>query len=158
MTYTSSILTSMTQHLNMVCHCLMFDDEDNSSIDSNPLHDRTEHSSPVEQQLACHLTDDSSQDITSEEEEVEEHFQTTPLDDAIWMDEPVPDRHLCIHEHSQPHNLCPYPCSYSLDQLHLTPEYAPAPQYMELSNINFPDVMTTASNKDIPSLEDVLGL
>ena len=59
----------------------------------------------------------------------------------------------------QPHGLFPYPCPYSLDQLHLTQEYTVAPQYMDLSNIfNFPDVMTTASNKDIPSLEDVLEL
>ena len=46
-----------------------------------------------------------------------------------------------------------------LDQLHPTPEYAPAPQDMDLSNIfDFPNVMTTASNEDIPSLEDVFGL
>ena len=72
------------------------------------------------------------------------------------MEEPVPDRHLCIHEESQPHDLCPYPFPYSLDQLHPVPEYASAPQYMVLNIIfNFPDVMTTASNEDIPSLEDV---
>ena len=72
--------------------------------------------------MAHHLTDDSYQDVTSEEE-VEEHFPTAPLDDDVWMEEPVPDRYLCIHEQSQPHNLWSYPCPYSLDQLHLTPEY-----------------------------------
>ena len=72
------------------------------------------------------------------------------------MEEPVPDRHLCIHEDSQLH-LCPYPCPYSLDQLHLAPDYAM--QYMDLSDIfNFPDVITTANDKDIPNLEDVLQL
>ena len=96
-------------------------------MDNSPLHGRTEQSSPAEHQMAHHLTDDSFQDITSEEEEVDEHFPTVPLDDDIWMDKPVPDRHLCIHEHLQPHNLCPYPCPHSLDQLHPTPEYAPAP-------------------------------
>ena len=40
-----------------------------------------------------------------------------------------------------------------------TPEYAPALQCMDLSNtFDFPDVMTTASSEDIPSLEDVLKL
>ena len=74
------------------------------------------------------------------------------------MEDPVPDRHLCIHEHSL-HNLCPYPCPYSLDQLHLTPDYAPTPHYMDLSDIfDFPDVTTTASHEDIPNLEDVLEL
>ena len=72
------------------------------------------------------------------------------------MEEPVPDRHLCIHKHSQ-QDLCPYPCPYSLDQLHLTLDYAP--QYMDLSNIfDCQDVITTTSDEDIPNLEDVLQL
>ena len=72
------------------------------------------------------------------------------------MEEPVPDRHLCIHEDSQ-HDLCPYPCPYSLDQPQLAPDYTP--KYMDLSDIfDLPDVITTASNKDIPKLEDVLQL
>ena len=87
-----------------------------------------------------------------------EHFSTAPLDDHIWMEQPVPCRHLCIHEHSQ-HDLCPYPCPYSLDQIHLAPDYALTPQYMDLSDIiNFPDMITTTSDKDIPNLEDVLKL
>ena len=130
----------------------MFDHDDHSSIDSNPLHDRTEHSSPAEHQMAHHLT-------SAEEEDLEEHFPTAPLDNDIWMEEPVPDRHLCIHEQSQTHDLCPYPCPYSLDHLYLAAEYTPGPQNMDLSNIfHFPDLMTTASEEDIPSLEDVLKL
>ena len=75
------------------------------------------------------------------------------------MEEPVPDRHLCIHEHSQLHDLCPYPCPYSLNQLHLAPEYAPTSQYMEVSDIfNFADMKTTTSDNNIPNLEDVLEL
>ena len=51
-------------------------------------------------------------------------------------------------------NLCPYPCLYSLNQLHLTQN--DALQYMDLSNtFDFPDVITTASNEDIPNLEDI---
>ena len=91
-----------------------------------------------------------------EEEDAKEHFPTAPLNDDVWMKEPVPDRNLCIHKHSQ-HDLCSYPCPYTLDQLHLTPDYAP--QYMNLSDIlNFPDVITTASDEDIPNLEDFLQL
>ena len=39
--------------------------------------------------------------------DLEEDFQTVALDDKHWITEPVPDRHLCIHEHSQLHSLCP---------------------------------------------------
>ena len=79
---------------------------------------------------------------------------------TFWMEEPVSDRHFCIHKQSQPLDLCPYPCPYSLDQLHPTPENAPAPHYemIDLSDIfNFPDVMTTASDEDICDLDGVFG-
>ena len=39
-------------------------------------------------------------------------FQTVILDDDHWTTEEIPDRHLCIHKHSVPHSLCPYPCPY----------------------------------------------
>ena len=137
----------------------MFNNDESSSTDGRQLHGRTEQSSLVEQQMAHHLTDCSFQDVPSEKEEVEEHFPTARLHNDVWMEEPVPDRHLCIHKQSQAHDLCPNPCPYSLEQLHPTQEYAPAAQYMDLSNIfDFPDVMTTASDEDIPSLEDVFGL
>ena len=134
------------------CH-LTFEEDDDSSIDSNTLHARTEHHSPLEHPMAHHLTS------ADEEEDIEEeHFTTAPLNDDVWMEEQVPDRHLCIHEHSQ-HNLCPYPCPYSFDQVHLSPNYASTPQYMDLSDIfDFPDMITTASNEDIPNLEDILKL
>ena len=55
------------------------------------------------------------------------------------------------------HDLCPYPCLYSLDPLHLTQEYAL--QYIDLSNIfEFPAVVVSASNNDVTNLEDVLRL
>ena len=105
--------------------------------------------------MAQHLTS------AEEEDDEEEHFPTAPLDDDIWMEELVLDRHLCIYEHSQPHDLCPYPCPYCLAQLYPAPENAPTPHYevMDLSDIfNFPDVVTTTSDEDIPDLDDVLGL
>ena len=51
-------------------------------------------------------------------------------------------------------------CPYSLDLLHPTPENAPPPHYemMDLSDtFDFPDVMATTSNEDIPDLDDVFG-
>ena len=64
-------------------------------------------------------TDDSFQDATTEEEE---GFPTAPLDDDIWLEEPVPVRHLCIHEQLQTHYQCSYPSQYSLDPLHSAQE------------------------------------
>ena len=69
-------------------------------------------------------TDNSFQDATTEEQE---NFPRAALDDDIWLEEPVPFRHLCIYEQSQPHYQCSYPCPYSLDLLHSAPEDAPAP-------------------------------
>ena len=123
-----------------MCHCLAFEEDDDSSIDSNPLHGSMEQSSSTEDPMAHYLT-------SADEEVVEEHFPPAPLSDDVWMEELVPNRHSCIHEHSQ-HDLCPYPCPYSLDELHLAPEYVSTSQYIDLSNIfNFPDVITTASNE-----------
>ena len=99
-------------------------------------------------------TDDSFLDATAEEED----FPTAPLDDDIWLKDPVPDRQLCIHEQSQPHFKCSYPCSYRLDLLHSSPEDAPAPYYkmMDVSDIlDLQDMMTTTSDEDIPDLEDI---
>ena len=92
-------------NLKTVCCCLTFEEDDDSSIDSNKLHARTGHWSPAEYQMACLLTS------AEEEEDQEEHLQTAPLDDDVQMEETFPDRHLCIHEHSQ-HDLYPYPCQY----------------------------------------------
>ena len=87
---------------------------------------------------------------------MEEHFTTVSPDDNFWMEEPVPERHLCIHENSQ-HDLCPYLCPNNLNPLHLAQE--DASQHINLNNIfEFPDVMTSAGDDDIPSLEDIFRL
>ena len=110
-----------------------------------------EDHSPVDDILAHHLPS-----IAEEDDDVEEHFMTVSLDDNVWMEEPVPERHLCIHENSQ-HDLCPYPCLYSLNLLHITQE--DALQYTDLNHIfKFRDVIVTASNEDVPHLEDILRL
>ena len=48
--------------------------------------------------------------INREEEEEEEDFQTVSLEEENWTITEIPDRPLCVHEHSLPHRLCPYPC------------------------------------------------
>ena len=87
---------------------MTFIDDENFSTDSSPLHGKTQQSSPAEHKIVHHHTDGSFQDVPSDKEE-EEHFPTAPLDDGIWLEEPVPERLLCIHEQSQLHDLCPYP-------------------------------------------------
>ena len=82
-----------------------------------------------------------------EDDDTEEHFPTISLDDDIWTEEPIPERHLCIHENSQ-HDLCPYPCPYSLNPLHLT---------QDLKDIfEFPNITVNVSNDGVPSLEDIV--
>ena len=63
---------SPQQHrsFSSIHHHLTFSNDESSSTDSSPLHGRTEQSSPVEQQIACHLTDDSFHDITNEEQDL----------------------------------------------------------------------------------------
>ena len=108
--------------------------------------------SPEDDVLACHMPSIPEE----EDDDAEEHFPIVSLDDDFWMEEPVSERHLCIHENSQ-HNLCPYPCPYSLNPPHLTQEEAM--QYIDLSDIfEFPDVVLSAGDDDVPSLEDILGL
>ena len=84
------------------------------------------------------------------EDEEEEDFQTVPLDDEHWDMEEIPDRPLCIHKHSLPHGLCPYPCPYS--------DYQASSDYnsLDLSDISeFEDLMTTSSDEDIPALDNI---
>ena len=81
---------------------------------------------------------------------MEEDFQTVQLDDEHWDMEEIPDRCLCIHKHSLPHGLCPYPCSYS--------DYQTSSYYdtLDLSDISeFKDLMTTSSDEDIPALNGI---
>ena len=78
----------------------MFTNEESPTPDSSPPCRRAELPSPAQYHMDHHCaptpgTDDSFQDITSDDEE---DFPTAPLDDNIWLEDPVPDRHLCIHE------------------------------------------------------------
>ena len=49
-------------------------------------------------------------DDLDDDDDEEEDFPTVSLEDDHWTTEEIPDRHLCIHEHSVLHGLCPYPC------------------------------------------------
>ena len=112
--------------------------------------DTTENYSSEDDILACHLPSIAEE----EDDDMEDYFPTISLDDNFWMKDPVPERHLCIHEDAQ-HDLCLYPCPYDLNQLHLAQEDV---QYIDLNDIfDFPDVMVSADN-DMPSLEDILKL
>ena len=88
--------------------------------------------------------------VNLEEDKKEEDFLTVSLDDEHWEMEQIPDRLLCIHEHSIPHGLCPYPCPY-LDY-HISSYY----DTLDLSDISeFEDLMITSSDEDIPGLKEV---
>ena len=85
--------------------------------------------------------------ITLDKEE--EDFQTILLKDEHWNLDKIPDRPLCIHEHSLPHGLCPYPCPYANYQTSYF-------NTLDLGDISeFEDYMTTSRDEDIPPLEDV---
>ena len=108
-----------------------------------------------------HHTSTPSTDQFFQDATVKENFPTVPLDDDIWLEDPIPDRHLCIHEQSQLNYQCTYPCPYRLDPPQSSPKDATAPYYelMDLSDISdIQDVMTTTSNEDIPDLEDIIRL
>ena len=36
-----------------------------------------------------------------EDDDMEEHFPTVSLDDDFWMEDPILETHLCIHEDAQ---------------------------------------------------------
>ena len=90
--------------------------------------------------------------VDIEVDKEEKDFQTVPLDDDHWTTEEIPDRHLCIHKHSVPHSLCPYPfphMDYTSTSYH---------DMLDLSDISeFEDLMTISSNEDIPALDDEIG-
>ena len=88
--------------------------------------------------------------VNQEEDKEEEDFPTVSLDDEHWDMEEIPDRHLCIHEHSILHELCPYPCPYS--------DYTTSSYYdsLDSSDISeFEDLMTTSSDEDVPAFDEV---
>ena len=107
-------------------------------------HTDTFQQSPSKSTLHTYVT------LEAEEEDMEEDFPTVPLHDEHWDMEEIPERTLCIHEHSLPHGLCPYPCPYANYQ---TSSYYDSLELCDISE--FEDIMTTSSNEDIPPLKDI---
>ena len=152
---TSHSTGTRESHCRHVCRRLTFssseEDDDDTSADEIPSPDSIP---PVQYHLDAFQQTSSKYTlnmyIAPEEEEQEENFPTVPLDDEHCNMEEIPDRHLCIYEHSLPHGLCPYHCPYL--------DYQTSSYYdtLDLSDISeFEDLMTTSSNKDIPVLEDI---
>ena len=137
-----------------VCCQLSFSSSDDENISAvhglshtstSPLQNPMGYAKPPPTKSIYTICDDFKED---------EDFQTVVLDDNHWITDPVPDRHMCIHEHLEQHSLCSYPCPYSLDS-------TPALYYdmLDLSDISdFKDVMTTSSDEGIPTLDDVFVL
>ena len=63
---------------------------------------------PQQPPFKCILTIHADLD----EDEEGEDFQTVLLEDDHWTTEEISDKNLCIHKHSAPHKLSPYPCPY----------------------------------------------
>ena len=61
-----------------------------------------------------HTFTPSTNDLFQDARVEEEDFPTAQLHDAIWLEDPVPDRHLYIHVQSQPLYQCSHPCPYTL--------------------------------------------
>ena len=123
------------------------DDEDTSTVDNPspssivPLLNPVDFSQKPHSKYTLTICDDLGE---------EENFQTVSLEDDHWSMEEILDRHLCIHEHSALHELCPYLCPY-LD--YISSSYSDP---LDLSDISeFEDVMTTSIDEDIPVLDNV---
>ena len=153
---TSYSTGSKESHCRLVHRCLAFssseEDDDDMPTDEIPSPNSTppvQYHTDAFQWPPSKCTLNAYVTLEAEEEEVEENFQTVPLDEH-WDMEEITNRPLCIHEHSLPHGLCPYPCPYL--------DYQASSYYdtLDLSDISeFEDLMTTSSDEDIPTLEDI---
>ena len=87
----------------LVCRYLTFssseDDDDDTPMDETPSPHNTlpvQHHADTFQQLPSKCTL-HVYTIETEKEDMEEDFQTVPLDDEHWDMEEIPERILCIH-------------------------------------------------------------
>ena len=63
---------------------------------------------PNTEQLSTDFGNLAWDDVTTPSKE---NFPTAPLDNLVWSEDPVPDRHLCIHETAhEPNHQCSFPC------------------------------------------------
>ena len=142
------------QHHRPVWRCLTFssseENDDATTADEFPSPDQIP---PVQKCLDVfpHPSSPLNMSITLDKEEnMEEDFPIVLFDDEHWEMEEISNRPLCIHEHSLPHGVHPYPCPYV--NYHTSSYY----DTLDLSNISkFEDIMTTSSDEDIPPLKDI---
>ena len=123
------------------------DDEDSSTVDIPSFSSTAPLQSPVDfsQQPHSKYILTIHDDLDYEEEG---DFQTVSSEDDHLTTKAILDRHLCIHEHSLPHFLCPHPCPY-MD--YTSTSY---PNMLDLSDISeYEDLMITSSDEDIPGLD-----
>ena len=129
------------------------EDDNNTPMDETPSPHSTppvQHHTDTFQQSPSKCTLHIYATLEAEEEDMEEDFQTVPLDDEHWEMEEIPDRTLSIHEHALPHGLCLYPCLYGNYQ---TSSYYDTLDVSDISE--FKNIMTTSSNEDFPPLKDI---
>ena len=141
----------------LICRHLTFssskEEEDDTPMDETTSPPRTltvQHHAYTFQQSPSKCTLHMYVTLEAEEEDMEEDFQTVPLDNEHWDIEEIPDRTLCVHEHALLHGLCPYPCPYTNYQ---TSSYYDT---LDISDISeFEDIMTMSSDEDIHPLKDI---
>ena len=129
-----------------------------ADISSSIQHNLCHHVRPTSDQFLTEALDDDTPSF-------EEHFPVVLLDDDIWAEEQIPDRHLYIHERTdEPNHQCSYPCPYdsttfSTDILQLIPQNEAVfnCKQMDFSDISsdLPEIIM-ASDTDIPDLAVVL--
>ena len=109
--YTPCTTATRQSHHKPVHHWLSFsssDDEESSAVDILSAYSTSPLQNPMD--FAQQPLFKSNYTICDDlEEDEEEYFQTVSLDDGHWSTDEILGRYLCIHEHSLPHSLCPYP-------------------------------------------------
>ena len=162
-------------HIPVCCH-LVFSSSDEESpvrlsdftsmtpqyIRQQPSLQRRRTSFTVQHHMNYHHMSTPRPDKFFKDATAKENFPTAPLDDDIWLGDPIPDRHVCIHKPAQSNYQCSYPCPYRLDLPQSSPEDTTVPYYelMDLNDtsLDIQDVKTTTSDEDIPNLEAILRL
>ena len=120
-------------------------------VTCNPTH------SPA-RSVQCHLSfnDDSMDTSTSssttspESSDMEEDFQTVPLDNEFWSTEMVPEHTLCIHENGLPNIICSYPCPYGHNG---TASYIDSLDLSDISDLE-DHFLTTSDKEDLSALAE----
>ena len=95
-------------------------------------------------------TSTSSSTTSPESSDMEEDFQTVPLNDEFWSTEMVPECTLCIHENRLPNNMCSYPCPYGHNG---TASYIDSLDLSDISDLE-DHFLTTSDEEDLPALAE----